>query len=52
MILSRKSDYPIEIRRKISKNILRMRTDVTCAINFRKLEEKPLNEKIAGNFKM
>ncbi|CAI6351071.1 unnamed protein product [Macrosiphum euphorbiae] len=25
-----------------------MRTDVTCAINFRKLEDKPLNEKIAG----
>jgi len=50
MTLSKNTDYPIEIRKKISKNILRMRTDITCAINFRKLEDKPLNEKIAGNY--
>ncbi|CAI6342668.1 unnamed protein product [Macrosiphum euphorbiae] len=48
MALSKRTDYPIKIRKKISANILRLRTDITCAIRFRKLENKPLYHKVAG----
>lgn len=50
MMLSKRADYPIDVRKKITTNILRMRTDITCAINFRKSEDKPLHRKIAGYF--
>jgi len=48
MSLTKRTEFPIEIRKKISNNIIRMRTDITCAIKFRKAEDKPLHQKIAG----
>lgn len=47
--LSKRTDYPIEIRKKISENCLRLRTDITSAIRFRKSENKPLYHQVAGN---
>jgi len=46
MTLSKRTDYPIDIRKKITQNIIRMRTDITCAINYRKSEENHYIKKI------
>jgi len=48
MALTKRTEFPIEIRKKISNNIIRLRTDITCAIKFRKAEDRPLHEKISG----
>ncbi|CAI6357811.1 unnamed protein product [Macrosiphum euphorbiae] len=48
MSLTKRTEFPIEIRKKIVNNIIRMRTDITCAIKFRKAEDKHLHQKIAG----
>lgn len=46
MSLTERTEFPIEIRKNISNNIIRMRTDITCALNLEKL--KPLHQKITG----
>lgn len=48
MALCKRTDFPIDIRKKISDNILRLRTDITSAVKFHKLENKPLPQKISG----
>lgn len=48
MALTKKTEFPIYIRKKISNNILRMRSDITCAVKFKKTEDKPLHQKITG----
>lgn len=48
MALSKRSDTPIDIRKKISENILRLRTDITCAIKYQKSQNIPLSQKISG----
>lgn len=47
--LAKRTEFPIGIRKKISENLVRLRTDITKAIQFRKSEEKPLQLKILGN---
>lgn len=47
--LAKRTEFPIGIRKKVSENLVRLRTDITKAIQFRKSEEKPLQLKILGN---
>ncbi|XP_029343469.1 uncharacterized protein LOC100570366 isoform X1 [Acyrthosiphon pisum] len=44
--LTKRTEFPIAIRKKIADNLVRLRTDVTKAIQYRKSEEKPLQQKI------
>ncbi|KAL4104017.1 hypothetical protein QTP88_019330 [Uroleucon formosanum] len=44
--LTKRTEFPIAIRKKIAVNLVRLRTDVTKAIQYRKSEEKPLQQKI------
>lgn len=48
MALSKRTDFPIEIRKKIQNNIIRLRTDITCAIKFHNQQNKSLSQKISG----
>lgn len=48
MALTKRSDMPIDIRKKIYDNIIRLRTDVTCAIKHQKSQNIPLPQKISG----
>lgn len=48
MALSKRTEMPIDIRKKISENILRLRTDITCAIKYRKSQNVQLSQKISG----
>lgn len=48
MALTKRSDMPIDIRKKISDNIIRLRTDITCAIKHQKSQNIPLPQKISG----
>lgn len=48
--LTKRTDLPIEIRKKICNNILKMRTDITCAVKYRKSEDKSLYQQISGKF--
>ena len=52
MALSKRTDMPIDIRKKISENILRLRTDITCAIKYRKSQNVPLSKKISGKVEL
>lgn len=44
--LTKRTEFPILIRKKIADNLVRLRTDITKAIQYRKSEEKPLQQKI------
>lgn len=48
MALSKRTDFPIEIRKKIQNNIIRLRTDITCAIKFHSQQNEPLSQQISG----
>lgn len=50
--LSKRTDMPIDIRKKISENILRLRTDITCAIKYRKSQNAQLSQKISGKVEL
>lgn len=48
--LTKRTEFPIAIRKKIADNLVRLRTDVTKAIQYRKSEEKPLQQKILSKY--
>lgn len=48
--LTKRTEFPIVIRKKIADNLVRLRTDVTKAIKYRKSEDKPLQQKILGTY--
>ncbi|KAF0748505.1 YqaJ domain-containing protein [Aphis craccivora] len=47
--LTKRTEFPIAIRKKIADNLVRLRTDITKAIQYRKSKEKPLQQKILNN---
>jgi len=52
MALSKRTDLPIEIGKKIRNDIIRLRTDITCAIKFHNQQNKSLSQKISGKTNM
>jgi len=48
--LTKRTEFPNAIRKKIADNLVRLRTDVTKAIKYRKSEEKPLQQKILSKY--
>lgn len=48
MALTKRFDMPIDIWKKISDNIIKLRTDITCVIQHQKSQNIPLPQKISG----
>lgn len=50
MTLAKQTNYPIVVRKCITSNILRFRSDITKAMEHHLKNEMPVLQKIAGNF--
>lgn len=48
--LTKRTEFPIAIRKKIADNLVRLRTDITKAIKYKKSEENPLQQKILSKY--
>jgi len=48
--LSKKTEYPVVIRKFITTHILRFRTDITKAIKHRLNEKTSVQQKITGKY--
>ena len=48
--LAKRTDYPISIRKFITTNILRFRSDITKAIKYHLKNNSSVDQKVKGNF--
>jgi len=48
--LAKRTDYPISIRKFITTNILRFRSDITKAIKYHLKNNSSVEQKVKGNF--
>lgn len=48
LALTKRTEYPVHIRKFMQTNILRFRSDITKAVQYRKASDLTMSKKIAG----
>lgn len=48
LALTKRTEYPVHLRKFIQNNILRFRSDITKAVQYRKASDLSMSNKIAG----
>lgn len=48
MALTKRADFPISVRKYITSNILRFRSDITKAVEYHLKNESSVQQKISG----
>lgn len=48
LALTKRTEYPVHIRKFIQNNILRFRSDITKAVQYRKASDLSMSNKITG----